>query len=445
MRILMVVSDLNFPNFDGGSRRTLETARILSRMGHEIIIFSNKSENQSDFEIIETFKVYRKKMIEFGYLLRLWFSYSLGRLKILNKIKNNFNNSMSKSNKREIINLKIKTFDGHLKVKKEWTFKDKIKEIYRHKIPIHKILKIVPALPKVLKIIKKEKIDIVYERSGSYGLGILAAKLTNRISIIDFIDILYWDFALKHCDRILSYFSTYQVPSFIPRNKIDLVYTAVDEEIFKPKLNQDKIENLYNQLGIKDKESTLIGIYVGGFYSWHGLEHIVSAVEYISKQKEFLPMNLKLKIILVGDGEMKRTIENQIKNKNLEDYFILTGRVDFSETPLYINCGDFCFNTNTADAIGLKTFEYLACGKPVLSFNIEQIPIFFKDNENMIFVNEKDPIDLANKIKFIAENPELMKKIGESARKLVEERYTWKIHGNNIIKSIKKIIKTKRE
>ncbi|MHA1727129.1 MAG: hypothetical protein ACTSWY_00160, partial [Promethearchaeota archaeon] len=70
MRILMVVTDIFFPHLSGGARRTLETARILSKMGHNILIFSNKDKNHENFEKIEKYSVYRKRMIEPGVILR---------------------------------------------------------------------------------------------------------------------------------------------------------------------------------------------------------------------------------------------------------------------------------------------------------------------------------------------------------------------------------------
>ncbi|MBD3349979.1 MAG: glycosyltransferase, partial [Candidatus Lokiarchaeota archaeon] len=355
---------------------------------------------------------------------------------------NQKNEERQGSNLKHTKNVETKSFDSFLEIKKHWSLKDKLIDFYRHKFPVHKFFKIIPGIPKLFKIITKEKIDIIYERGGSYGLGVLMAKLTGRISIVDFIDIMYWNWALKNCDRIMSYFSTFQVPGLVNREKIDKVFTCADIKRF----NQDApTEKALKLMEIQDKQKIFLGIYVGGFYSWHGLEYIVKAIEIMDKQKLFKENGKQLKIALVGTGDQFNYIKELISEKNLEKYFIITGRVDFNDVPKFINAADFCLNTNTADALGMKIFEYLSCAKPVIAFNVDQIPIFFNDGVNLVFAKTKDPENLAKKMKFLYDNPSLMEKIGKNARKLVEDRYTWEQHGRNILHTIKKAIRDRLE
>ncbi|MCP4762222.1 MAG: glycosyltransferase family 4 protein [archaeon] len=431
----MVVTDINFPHISGGARRTLETARILSKMGNDVIIFTNKLENQKKYSEVENFKVYRKKLIEPGIELKIIIAkYKQKFLKIIGK-----NPEIQNSN-QNLGNLKDdKKLDCHLDIKKDYSLRDKIKDIYRHKIPLHKLIKGLPSLPNLLKIIKEEKIDVIYERSSSYGIGVLAGKLTGRITIIDFIDVLYWNWALKKCDRILSYFTTYQVPSFISRNKIDRVYTSADDKRFNPSNDVSKVKEKMNLT-----ENTILGVYVGGFYYWHGLKYIIAAIDIIKKKSISNLEDKNLKILMIGNGESFKDIVKLIEKHDLKEYFILPGRIDFDEVPQYINIANFCLSTNLSDSIGLKTFEYLACAKPLIASNVDIIKYFFKDMKNILFIKPADSIDLAKKIEFIIQNPEKAKEIGKNARKLVEKNYTWKIHGKNIIKSIIKSIKKRK-
>ena len=412
----MVVTDICFPDFSGGSRRTLETARILRSFGHEIVIFSNRRPKQKKFGKYKQLTVYRQKMIDIAANIREPVK------KILNLIK-----KKNKSNRSPELK---GNFDSHL----DPAERNYLKEIYRHVLPLHKFIKVFPCLPKLLKIIKKEQIDIIYERGPSYGIGVIAAKITSRLHILDFIDVLYWKSALKATDRILAYFTKNTVPRYIPRKKIDLVYTCVDEQRFSPNNKSIGIRKKYHI-----DESTNLGIYVGGFYSWHGLDTLIDAA-VIMKEKA---QDHDIKFMLVGAGDMYKNVKERIKDEGLEDFIILTNRVDFDSVPSYIQSADFCLSLNTGDAIGLKLFEYLASQKPVIVTRVDLIPVFFKDKENMVFTKPNDPNDLIEKINYIINNPEKSEEISKNARTLVKRQYTWQRHGKNIISSIGRGIRNK--
>ena len=255
----MVVTDVFLPDFTGGARRTTETARALSKLGHQVTILCNRRSTENPQENMENFEIFRVKMIEIGENIRI-------------AIGNAIRAVSSIFNKRVINKSPNRTYVSYLDRNVPKTVREKLSDFYRHKFPLHKIMKWFPAIFRLVKIIKENEIDLVYERGPSYGLGILASKLTGRPSIIDFIDIMYWNWALRNSTRVLSYFTNYQVPSFIDRSKIDIVYTSTDLSRFNP--NNSDFQRDQN---IKGK----IGVYVGGFYHWHGLEYIVKAVAHL--------------------------------------------------------------------------------------------------------------------------------------------------------------------
>lgn len=434
MNILLVVTDLFFPDQIGGGRRTLETARILSSLGHNITIFSNRRSDQNNFDMVESFKVYRNKMPELNIWLYEFVHKNRNRplIRFFNRFLKKYIIQSPK------ININDTGFDSHLDIIKEYTLKDKIKELYRHKLPIHKIIKIIPSIPIMFNIIKKEKIDAIYERGPSYGLGVLMAKLTGRVAVLDFIDIMYSNWALKKADRILSYFTKFQIPAFIPRDKIDIVYMTADEKRFLPNIDT---KDLRIKMGLED--NYVVGIYVGGFYKWHGLDYLVKAINIIKQNPKLLPQNKFLKIMLVGSGDEFNNIKDSIHKLNLESFFILTGKVGFDEVPKYTCLADFCCSLNSADAIGFKLVEYMACGKPTLIGPLDIVPKFFHNNDTVLYVDPTNPDDIAQKIIYIMNNLDKVKIIGQNARKLVESKYTWTQHGKTIINAIYKSRKMK--
>ncbi|MHA1820281.1 MAG: glycosyltransferase family 4 protein [Promethearchaeota archaeon] len=447
MRILMVVTDIFFMDFSGGSRRTYETARGFLSKGHEVIVFSNRQPGMKKFEIIEGIKIYRRKMIEPGKIIGKMLSNSPIILrKTLKKVLGIFMKGESKNftnNGSNEVHSHVSRYDD-FHSRTTYTMKAKLADFYRHKFPLLKFIKTWPSIFRILKIIKKEKIDVIYERGGSYGIGVLCANLTGRINFTEFIDILYWNWALKKTDVITSYFTKSHVPGFIERDKIKLVYTSVDPDRFNPDIPVLEVKRKYNL-----KEEDFIGVYVGAFYSWHGLENVVDAFNLLMESAEFEKLeHLRehLKIILVGNGETFGIIKEKVsKNFKLKNKIILTGRVPFNEVPAYVNAASFCLTLNEYDAIGLKTFEYMACAKPLISTDVDLVPYFFKDGVNILLIPPNNPRALIEKIAYLYEHPDERKRIGQNARALVEQKYTWSKHIDNLLDAIKMAINKKRK
>ncbi len=418
----MVVTDIFLPDFSGGARRTIETARILNKLGYRVIILCNRRSEDSRFEKFENFEIFRVKMIDIGEKTR----NALG--KIITTIKR-----VTKKNKSSSYSPKV--FDSHLDVKTPITFREKLKDFYRHKFPIHKFIKWFPAIFRILTLIRKKEINIVYERGPSYGAGVFAANLTGRPSIIDFIDVMYWNWALRRCTRILSYFTNYQIPEFIERSKIDIVYTSAD--ILHFNINDPKLVKNKNKSGA-------LGVYIGGYYHWHGLEYLVQAMALLKKTKKQWLAETGLNIQLVGRGEHYNYIKNLIDELDVGELFDLHDRIPFEKLPQFLFNADFCISLNTGDALGLKVFEYMAMSKPVLISNIDLVPIFL--SENVVYaVNPTKPGEIAERIIHIINHPDERQKKGENARKLVEQKFSWDQHGRNIKKTLIESLKSYQE
>jgi glycosyltransferase involved in cell wall biosynthesis len=88
-----------------------------------------------------------------------------------------------------------------------------------------------------------------------------------------------------------------------------------------------------------------------------------------------------------------------------------------------------------------KFIEYLMTGTPVVASRLGEQAIVAKDMENAIFFRPGDVEDLAQKIRFVLDNPELASKIGISGRIFALEHFTPSVGLSSAIDSLKKIIK----
>ena len=265
------------------------------------------------------------------------------------------------------------TYDVYINPKPLRGVKNKLTDFYRHKFPLHKYIRNIFATKLLWRIIRERKIDFIVERGPSYGVSALVSRLVSRIYAIDFIDIMYSNYALRKADVILSYFSTIQIPQFIPRDKIKIVFHAADEKKFKP---AQKDPNFLKKLGISEKDFVLI--YSGAMYPWHGIDAMILAVKILRDEGIS-----NVKLILLGDGHIRPIMESLVEKHNLEKWVIFTGKVPFDDVPKYLANSDVALSLNTADSIGFKLIEYMAAGKAIPDDKSRRLSISLRITEKI--------------------------------------------------------------
>lgn len=68
--------------------------------------------------------------------------------------------------------------------------------------------------------------------------------------------------------------------------------------------------------------------------------------------------------------------------------------------------------------------EGMAMGKPVIASRIAMIGEFIKDGQNGLLVRPEDPDDLREKINYLLAHPDEARRMGENARRTIEEQFT---------------------
>lgn len=148
-------------------------------------------------------------------------------------------------------------------------------------------------------------------------------------------------------------------------------------------------------------------------------------------------------VILIGSGELREKLEEEVREKKLENNFLFLGiRSDIPDLLKEIDI--FVFPSITlkytdekriGEAFGIVVLEAMATGKPVIALNTGGIPEIIENNKNGILLHDADPQLLANTIVELIQNKEKRIKIGMEARKTVEKRFTTVI----MVKKIEKV------
>ncbi|MHB8174458.1 MAG: glycosyltransferase, partial [Nitrospirota bacterium] len=88
----------------------------------------------------------------------------------------------------------------------------------------------------------------------------------------------------------------------------------------------------------------------------------------------------------------------------------------------------------------IKLFEYMMAGLPVLGSNFINLERIIMENECGLTVDPTDPARIAEKIMYLANNPEISRKMGENGVKAVMERYNWEKEEEKLLALYHKIL-----
>lgn len=160
-----------------------------------------------------------------------------------------------------------------------------------------------------------------------------------------------------------------------------------------------------------------IALFVGRLTEEKGVHYIIKAAERI-----------KGDIIIAGDGPAMAEIEKIKKQSKLENVH-LTGYIGKDKSSflkkLYTRADVIIAPSVIDEALGLVILEAMYYSKPVIATKKGGIPLAVKENETGLFVNPRNATDIAEKVNLIFSDQEKAKKMGESAKKIIEEKFTW--------------------
>lgn len=116
----------------------------------------------------------------------------------------------------------------------------------------------------------------------------------------------------------------------------------------------------------------------------------------------------------------------------------------YEKMPEIYNKFDLFIVASMEDGTPCPALEAAACGRPILSNKIGNMPEFIKDGYNGWLMKECNKEAYAEKLKWIKENKKLLPEMGKNARKTVEESWSWEVQVENYRQMFRDAIKELR-
>ena len=293
-------------------------------------------------------------------------------------------------------------------------------------------------------IIEKEAPDVIISRLSVYNFSsLLISKLKRIPLVIELDNPVVYEFRkfqpnyksnlvlLKFLEKLNLKYSNmvftvsneiknYYTKQGISSEKIHVISNGANPNKFHPFIDATEVIQKY-----KLDDAIVIG-FVGTFHYWHGIDNLITLLKKITS------LNNKVRFLMVGSGgPMKKKLEEVIELEKLQNRAILTGFVTHDKIPEHIAAMDIVLapypDLEYFYYSPLKIFEYMACGKPVITTKIGQISELIS-NGHSGYLCEPDNLDeIIQKVTFLINDPSLRKQMGETARNSIVPKHSWKM------------------
>lgn len=206
----------------------------------------------------------------------------------------------------------------------------------------------------------------------------------------------------KGCDKI-------GFVADMPRKKFSSLYPYDEEKTFF----------VYNGIEVKplpqrDKSKTLDLISVGSLCDRKNQIGILNAVGLLPKAYQ-----KRITVTLVGDGSARTELEDRAKK--LFSKIVLTGSTqEVDKFLLLANCF-ILFSKD--EGLPISIIEGMRSGLPIIGTNIAGIPEQIENGKTGYLV-EVDELHLANRLKYLVDNLDILQQMGKASYQLFLEKFT---------------------
>jgi len=150
------------------------------------------------------------------------------------------------------------------------------------------------------------------------------------------------------------------------------------------------------------------------------------AVEVLARLAEFHP---EATLAMIGpdrgDGSLA-ACRQRAEQLGVADRISWVGAVSKAEVPARLADADIFLNTTRYESFGIALLEAAACGLPIVSTRVGEIPWLWLDGEELMMVEPGDAAAMAEAVRRIVEDADFAARLSCQARRRAEA-YDWSV------------------
>ena len=190
-----------------------------------------------------------------------------------------------------------------------------------------------------------------------------------------------------------------------PQKEIGVIYNGIDINEFFPDLSK------------KNKDLFTI-ICVSRVTPRKGIRFLIQAFDILLKRYDYL------RLVIVGDGNERVSLEDLVQGLGIKDKVVFTGPIAHDNVWEYYQKASIFVLPSLNEGMSNTMLEALACGLPLLATDTGGTRELVTDNKNGFIIKMKDFNDLAEKIEKFLLDKNLEERMGKESR-LLAEKLSW--------------------
>ncbi|MBM9594017.1 glycosyltransferase family 4 protein [Roseitranquillus sediminis] len=199
----------------------------------------------------------------------------------------------------------------------------------------------------------------------------------------------------------------------IPRSKISICHFGVDAQRFTP-LSQGQHSLVRKRLGIP--ENNFVAVYAGRLAPEKGVGQII---DFFGRHN---PPNTQA--LIVGNGDLKAQLLAKRDAYGLRDKVFFVPHTDSVEE-MYRAANLLLLPSVSHETFGLVVVEAALCGVPSLRSNLQGAQDQIIDGCSGFLYDPGHPTAFDDKLLSVLLNPDRLTRVGENARKVALERFSY--------------------
>lgn len=192
----------------------------------------------------------------------------------------------------------------------------------------------------------------------------------------------------------------------VSESKIKIIYNGVD---FKP-ADLSK-EDARTKIGIHGN----IILSIGRLVPWKGFRMLIKIMPSVLELKQFV------RLVIVGNGPDKKTLEAIIKNMGLSQKVFLIGKKSKEELAVYLAAADMFVLNSGYEGFSHQILEAMTAGAPVIASAVGGNKEVITQGENGFLIKYNDEFNIVEAIKALWDDKELVERFAEGGKKTVEK------------------------
>lgn len=208
--------------------------------------------------------------------------------------------------------------------------------------------------------------------------------------------------------------------SLFKNQRIEVIPNGIDTETYKP-INKEVARATYNLP--QDKHLILFSAFSAISDKRKGNQFLVQALEIMSQAG----WESKIELVIIGASRPENP-----PDMGMKVHYMGHLHDEISQVLLY-SAADVVVAPSMQENLSNTVMESLACGTPVVAFNIGGMPDMIEHQVNGYLATPFESNDLANGIMWVLENKRRHDTLSLRARQTVEEHYALKTVANRYL------------